>query len=113
MDNIKELLQSLNIDGKVIVACSGGPDSMFLLHVLKEYGLDVVCAHVNHNLREESKEEYEYVEDYCKNNNITFEGIELHDLPSVNTELVAREKRYEFFKTLILSLLTKYSRLEL
>jgi len=101
MKNIEELLQSLNIDGKVIVACSGGPDSMFLLHVLKEYGLDVVCAHVNHNLREESKEEYEYVKNYCVINNIIFEGTELHDLPKVNTELVAREKRYEFFKTLI------------
>ena len=108
MENIKELLQSLNIDGKVIVACSGGPDSMFLLHVLKEYGLDVVCAHVNHNLREESKEEYEYVETYCKDNNITFEGTELHDLPSVNTELKAREKRYEFFKTLIDKYNAKY-----
>ena len=108
MDNIKELLQSLNIDGKVIVACSGGPDSMFLLHVLKEYGLDVVCAHVNHNLRDESKEEYEYVEKYCKDNNIIFEGTELHDLPSVNTELVAREKRYEFFKTLIDKYNAKY-----
>ena len=101
MDNISELLQSLNIDGKVIVACSGGPDSMFLLHVLKQYGLDVICAHVNHNLREESKEEYEYVEKYCKDNNIVFEGTELHDLPKINTELKAREKRYEFFKTLI------------
>ena len=108
MDNIKELLQSLNIDGKVIVACSGGPDSMFLLHVLKEYGLDVVCAHVNHNLREESIEEYEYVEKYCNDNNILFEGTELHDLPSVNTELVAREKRYEFFKTLIDKYNAKY-----
>ena len=108
MDNIRELLQSLNIDGKVIVACSGGPDSMFLLHVLKEFGLDVVCAHVNHNLREESKEEYEYVESYCKENNIIFEGTELHDLPSVNTELKAREKRYEFFKTLIDKYNAKY-----
>ena len=108
MDNIKELLQSLNIDSKVIVACSGGPDSMFLLHVLKEYGLDIVCAHVNHNLREESKEEYEYVESYCKDNNIIFEGTELHDLPKVNTELKAREKRYEFFKILIDKYNAKY-----
>ena len=108
MDNIRKLLQSLNIDGKVIVACSGGPDSMFLLHVLKDYGLDVVCAHVNHNLRDESKEEYEYVEKYCMDNDITFEGTELHDLPKVNTELVAREKRYEFFKTLIDKYNAKY-----
>ena len=108
MNNIEELIKSLNIDGKVIVACSGGPDSMFLLHVLKELGLDVVCAHVNHNLREESKEEYKYVEEYCKNNNIIFEGTELHDLPSVNTELRARERRYEFFKTLIDKYNSKY-----
>ena len=108
MDYINELLQSLNIDSKVIVACSGGPDSMFLLHVLKEYGLDVICAHVNHNLREESKEEYEYVKKYCEDNNITFEGTELHDLPKVNTELKAREKRYEFFKTLIDKYNAKY-----
>ena len=108
MDYINELLQSLNIDSKVIVACSGGPDSMFLLHVLKEYGLDVICAHVNHNLREESKEEYEYVKSYCEENNITFEGTELHDLPQINTELKAREKRYEFFKTLIDKYNAKY-----
>jgi tRNA(Ile)-lysidine synthase len=108
MKDIKELLQSLNIDSKVIVACSGGPDSMYLLHVLKEYGLDVVCAHVNHNLREESKEEYKYVEQYCKDNNIIFEGVELHDLPLINTELKAREKRYEFFKTLIDKYNAKY-----
>ena len=108
MDNIKELLQSLNINSKVIVACSGGPDSMFLLHVLKEYGLDIVCAHVNHNLRVESKEEYDYVEKYCKDNDIIFEGTELHDLPSINTELKAREKRYEFFKVLIDKYNAKY-----
>ena len=108
MDNIKELLQSLNINSKVIVACSGGPDSMFLLHMLKEYGLDIVCAHVNHNLRVESKEEYDYVEKYCKDNDIIFEGTELHDLPSINTELKAREKRYEFFKVLIDKYNAKY-----
>ena len=108
MNNIKELLQSLNINSKVIVACSGGPDSMFLLHVLKEYGLDIVCAHVNHNLRVESKEEYDYVEKYCKDNDIIFEGTELHDLPSINTELKAREKRYEFFKVLIDKYNAKY-----
>ena len=108
MDNIDKLLQSLNIDGNIIVACSGGPDSMFLLHVLNSRGYKVICAHVNHNLREESKEEYEYVEKYCKDNNIIFEGTVLHDLPKVNTELVAREKRYEFFKILIDKYNAKY-----
>ena len=60
---MKEALQfidSLKI-GKndyVIVACSGGPDSMLLLHVLNKMNLKCVCAHVNHNLREESKEDF-------------------------------------------------------
>ena len=53
MKEAKEFIQNLNISSneKIIVACSGGPDSMFLLHVLKSLGYDVVCAHVNHNVR--------------------------------------------------------------
>ena len=105
-----ELIKSLNISDNdyIIVACSGGPDSMLLLYVLNSLNYKCVCAHVNHNLREESKEEYEYVEKYCKDNNIIFEGTELHDLPKVNTELRAREKRYEFFKKLVKKYNAKY-----
>lgn len=110
MKETLQFIQSLNIsqDDYVIVACSGGPDSMLLLYVLNSLKYKCVCAHVNHNLREESKEEYEYVEKYCKDNNIIFEGIELHDLPKVNTELKAREKRYEFFKKLVDKYKAKY-----
>ena len=110
MKETLQFIQSLNIsqDDYVIVACSGGPDSMLLLYVLNSLNYKCVCAHVNHNLREESKEEYEYVEKYCKDNNIIFEGIELHDLPKVNTELKAREKRYEFFKKIVDKYKAKY-----
>ena len=110
MKETLQFIQSLNIsqDDYVIVACSGGPDSMLLLYVLNSLNYKCVCAHVNHNLREESQEEYEYVEKYCKDNNIIFEGIELHDLPKVNTELKAREKRYEFFKKLVDKYKAKY-----
>ena len=110
MKETLQFIQSLNIsqDDYVIVACSGGPDSMLLLYVLNSLKYKCVCAHVNHNLREESQEEYEYVEKYCRDNNIIFEGIELHDLPKVNTELKAREKRYEFFKKLVDKYKAKY-----
>lgn len=52
-------IKNLNISAEepVIVACSGGPDSMYLLYVLKSLGLNVVCAHVNHNVRVESVDE--------------------------------------------------------
>ena len=40
-------------------------------NLLKENNYNVICAHVNHNLREESKEEAKMVERYCKNRNIS------------------------------------------
>ena len=65
-------------DDYVVCATSGGVDSMTLLYLLmlvrKSVNINIVCAHINHNLREESKEEYEFVKDYCIKNNIMFEG---------------------------------------
>ncbi|HQC83364.1 MAG TPA: tRNA lysidine(34) synthetase TilS [Bacilli bacterium] len=101
--NVDNLLKEANVtkDDLIIVACSGGPDSMYLLNTLFVDGYNIICAHVNHNLRKESIDEYKFVENYCKKNNIKFEGISLHDLPSSNTEIVARVKRYEFFESLV------------
>ena len=48
---------------KIVIGCSGGPDSMalfdMLLRLREKYQLFLVCAHVNHNLRKESIEEGE------------------------------------------------------
>ena len=65
-------------DDYVVCATSGGVDSMTLLYLLtiirKSININIICAHINHNLREESKEEFEFVKDYCAKNNIIFEG---------------------------------------
>ncbi|MBV9496968.1 MAG: tRNA lysidine(34) synthetase TilS [Acidobacteria bacterium] len=51
--------------GRVLVACSGGPDSTALLVALAEIA-DVVCAHVNHHLRgADSDEDEQFVRDLC------------------------------------------------
>lgn len=55
---------------KVIVACSGGPDSVALLDILNRIksilNLKIVAAYFNHGLRpEESKKEIEYVKGLC------------------------------------------------
>ena len=64
----------------VVAAVSGGPDSMALLHMLarikKAIDIEVVCAHVNHNTgRPGQLEEQQYVESFCRNNNIIFATI--------------------------------------
>ena len=56
---------------KVVVAVSGGPDSMCLLDVLyrlkDELDIKIEVAHVNHGIRKESDDEKIYVENFCKN----------------------------------------------
>ena len=65
----------------VVVACSGGPDSMALLDILLKFrdntDINIICAHVNHKLRIESEQEKIDVENFCKNNKIIFEYMEI------------------------------------
>lgn len=98
-------LEELNIskNKKLVVATSGGPDSMVLLYVLKNNGYDVVCAHVNHNLRKVSDDEYIFVEKYCKDNDIIFEGMKIDSYKNNRfTEDEARKKRYDFFEKVLI-----------
>lgn len=108
MKEMCNFLKNLNIDKNkpLVVAISGGPDSMALLHILKNKGYKIICAHVNHNLREVSKQEYVFVENYCKDNDIIFEGMEIKSYKNNKfTETEAREKRYNFF----IEILNKYN----
>ena len=82
MDCVYNFIDSLNLDGKcIVIAVSGGADSMFLLNTminLKESkNLKIVVAHVHHNLRKESDYEANMVEKYCKKNKIIFEYMKI------------------------------------
>ena len=97
-------LEKLKLDKEkyLIVGCSAGPDSMALLHYLKNNTKNnIVCAHVNHNVREERKEEENYLKKYCKNNNIIFETTTLSNYKENNFENEARKKRYGFYTKII------------
>ena len=92
----------------VVIATSGGPDSMCLLHLINQNtNLKIICAHVNHKLREESEAEAQMVKNYCTCNNITYEYYELTNYKG-NTEAYAREKRYNFFEKIIKKYNSKY-----
>lgn len=92
----------------IIVAVSGGPDSVALLHILhqltrdNEMSLNLVCAHVNHGFRGlESDKEAVFVAEIAAKLDIPFE-LGSFDVPAYmketgkGTQLAAREKRYEF-----------------
>ena len=104
-------LNELNLDNEkyIIVGVSAGPDSMALLHYLMKY-LDtkIVCAHINHNVRKESKEEEEFLKNYCLNNNVIFEVMKIDKYNGKNFEAEAREKRYDFYFKLLKKYNCKY-----
>lgn len=104
----KFLKEYLKDNITVVCATSGGVDSMVLLNILLKYNINIVCAHVNHNLREESYEEYEFVKKYCEDNNVVFEGIVLDKIEKGNLESEFRNKRYEFFDKVVKKYNAKY-----
>lgn len=90
----------------IIVAVSGGPDSVALLHVLHRISklhvpLNLICAHVHHGLRAESDDEEKLVRRLAEGLGVPFELARI-DVPSYMEESgkgfeeAAREKRYAF-----------------
>lgn len=110
MNMLVEFVNSLNIGNNIIVvACSGGPDSMFLLYSLKNMGFRIVCAHVNHNVRIESKDEYKFLEKYCHDHDIIFEGTIIKKYKNNKfSEEEAREFRYKYFEEIVKKYHAKY-----
>ncbi len=99
------LEENITDNSKVIIACSGGPDSMCLLNLLfklkEKKNLELIVAHVNHKIRSVSDDEAKMVEEYAKKNNVTFELQELDYQNTKFSEDDAHRKRYKFFKSLI------------
>lgn len=83
---------------KMILAVSGGVDSMVLLDFcVKKYGAeDVVVAHFNHGTRESCREDEDFIKKCCKNYNVFLE-VGYGQLGENVSEEKARRKRYEFF----------------
>ena len=112
MKEVYEFLNNLKLDGlTLVVGVSYGPDSMFLLNLLKEKypSNKIVCAHVHHNHRKESDKEAENLKKYCHLNNIIFEMYKIKEYKNNKfTEEEARKKRYEFFDSLMKKYNSKY-----
>lgn len=94
-------LDKISKHDRIVIAVSGGIDSMVLLDALcaikEEYELQLTVCHVNHKVRIESDEEYEFVSEKCKQYGIQFEGMILSPQDVENFHQYARNQRYEFF----------------
>lgn len=95
---------------KIVVAVSGGPDSITLLSVLNnlrtKYNLDLVVAHVNHKIRKEAIIDEEYVQEFCNKINVEFfvKSIDVKELANNNKiglEEAGRNVRYDFFEEVL------------
>ncbi len=97
--------------GEVIgVACSGGVDSMSLLHYLNsikdDFDIEIVAINIDHSIRENSALDSKFVEDYCKENHIRFYKFKIDSMKiasenKICLEEAARKGRYGVFDSLI------------
>ncbi len=92
---------------KVLVALSGGPDSVCLLHLLhslkEELNIEIYAAHVNHLIRgEDAIADENYAGELCKSLDIKFfaKRIPVEEIAKekgISTEMAGRDERYNFF----------------
>lgn len=88
---------------RLLVAVSGGVDSMVLSDLVKQSQMKFAIAHCNFGLRGiESDNDQIFVKDYCQRNNIPFFTKRFETkLPKHSTQMAARSLRYEWFKSLL------------
>lgn len=91
----------INPDRKILVAVSGGPDSLALLHMLTLAGTNMHAAHVDHMIRPSSSEEAGRVKEICQEWGVLCElgKIDVAKFAAekkLSLEEAARECRYRF-----------------
>ncbi|UUM19819.1 MULTISPECIES: tRNA lysidine(34) synthetase TilS [unclassified Mycoplasma] len=87
----------MKLNKKIIIAVSGGPDSMFLLNKYKHK--NPIVAFVNYNQRTDSSKDQQIVEEYCEKYHLVLEKLILQkeDYQKGNFQKWARDIRYDFF----------------
>lgn len=92
---------------KVVLGLSGGPDSVCLLHILKqlesEYNISIYAAHLNHQIRGiEAQKDVMYISQLCDSLGVKF-FVKSINVPKyckengLSIEEGARKLRYEMF----------------
>lgn len=94
---------------KILVAVSGGLDSVVLLHLLHQLNFDVIIAHCNFNLREKDADlDEDFVRNIGEKLNIptlvkSFNTNEFTKKNKLSIQEAARKLRYDWFNELIVN----------
>ncbi|CAJ1200507.1 tRNA(Ile)-lysidine synthase [Companilactobacillus paralimentarius] len=104
INTVKSVLKKYHTK-RILVAVSGGVDSMVLLNVIGEilpkesFGV----VNVDHDLRPESAKEVEFVQNFCVDNGYQFFTTKWLNKPQddIGMEAAARSFRYDFFKKIM------------
>ena len=89
---------------KILLAVSGGKDSMAMLHLSVAAKFNIGVAHCNFQLRDKAADEDElFVQQTCQQLNIPFHSIrfdtaEHAEKHKISTQMAARELRYNWFE---------------
>jgi tRNA(Ile)-lysidine synthase len=90
----------------LLLAISGGKDSVCLFHLLLHHKIKFDCAHVNFKLRgSESDSDEKFVKALCKKHNIhlhttNFDTANIAKKEKISTQMAARDLRYNWFQDL-------------
>ena len=113
MEQVLDYIKKNNLikAGEIIgVACSGGRDSICLLHFLNsvkaELDCEVVAVNVDHGIRATSALDTEFVMQFCKDNHIRAykfkgEALKVQKEEGLTLEQAARKVRYGIFETVV------------
>ena len=99
MENLKN--KDLSLEGKnIVVALSGGIDSVVLLHYLHaHYPDDCRAIHCNHHLSKHCDEWDEFCKNLCNKLSIPYSNADIFIENESNIEENARKKRYHSLST--------------
>lgn len=110
INSVKDNIYKNNLftkKSKILLAVSGGADSIFLLFVLKDLGYDIQIAHCNFNLRGvESDQDEQFVKDIADKYSIryyirSFDTLKFAEENKLSIQMAARQLRYDWFKELL------------
>lgn len=101
--DLNGIFSAIDFEGaqSIVVAVSGGSDSLALLYLLLEYRgtrswfPKIIAVTIDHGLRRESRDEADYVGELCRKANIDHRILQWHGpKPDTGVSAKAREARY-------------------